>query len=129
MKGHSAPVNQPSLTPDDYLSGHDLAQQLFSAIAATLAEFGEVTVHTSKSQIAFRRQRNFAWVWIPGKYLRGRGAPLVLTLVFAMRIDSPRWKEVVEPRPGFFTHHLELFRLADIDEEVCAWLRTAWEAA
>jgi hypothetical protein len=129
MEGRPTPLEQPDLTPDDYLTGHDLAQQLFAAIATVVGEFGEVTIHTSKSQIAFRRRRNFAWVWIPGKYLRGRGAPLVLTLVFAMRMGSPRWKEVVQPRPGFFTHHLELFRLDDIDEEVRAWLRAAYEAA
>jgi hypothetical protein len=129
MENHPAPLDQPGLTPDDYLSGHDLAQQLFAAIASVVGELEAVTILTSKSQIAFRRRRNFAWVWIPGKYLRGRGAPLVLTLVFAMRMESPRWKEVVQPRPGFFTHHLELFGLADIDDEVRAWLRAAYEAA
>ncbi len=121
--------DQQGLTPDDYLAGHDLAQQIFAALTSAIDQLGEVTVHTSKSQIAFRRRRNFAWVWIPGKYLHGRGAPLVLTLVFPMRNESPRWKEVVQPRPGFFTHHLELFGVVDIDDEVRAWLRAAHEAA
>ena len=83
----------------------------------------------TKSQIAFRRRKAFAWVWIPGKYLRGRTAPLVLTFVFRSRNASPRWKEIVEPAAGRFTHHLELYRTEDIDEEVLGWLREAWDAA
>jgi hypothetical protein len=46
-----------------------------------------------------------------------------------MRSDSPRWKEIVEPAPGRFTHHLELYDVADVDDEVRGWLRQAWEAA
>lgn len=117
------------MTPEHYLGDDAEALPLFAAVAAAIAEIGPATIHVSKSQIAFRRQRHFAWVWRPGQYLKGRVAPLVLTLVFTMRIDSPRWKEIVEPKPGSFTHHLELYTPADIDDEVRGWLRAAWEAA
>jgi hypothetical protein len=117
------------MTPEEYLAGDEEAQKLFAAVTAAIAEIGPATIHPSKSQIAFRRQRNFAWVWRPGKYLKGKVAPLVLTLVFTMRSDSARWKEIVEPKPGSFTHHLELYTPADVDDEVRDWLRAAWEAA
>jgi hypothetical protein len=65
---------------------------------------------------------------MPGQYLRGKTAPLVLTLSFPGRNVSPRWKEIVEPTPGRFTHHLELHSVADIDDELGGWLRDAWEA-
>jgi hypothetical protein len=32
-------------------------------------------------------------------------------------------------RPGRFMHHLEIRRVRDIDAEVRAWLRTAWDDA
>jgi hypothetical protein len=80
----------------------------------------------SKSQVSFRRRKAFAWVWMPDQYLRGKSAPLVLALSFSHRDTSPRWKEIVEPRPGRFTHHLELFSVADVDGEVRGWLRDAW---
>ena len=83
----------------------------------------------SKSQIAFRHRRAFAWVWMPGQYLRGPVAPLVLTVSLPRRDSSPRWKEIVEPYPGKFTHHLELYGVADVDGQVTTWLREAWEAA
>jgi hypothetical protein len=64
---------------------------------------------------------------MPGKYLKGRLAPLVLTLSFRKRDRSRRWKEVVEPSPGRFIHHLELYSANDIDGQVRAWVRQAWE--
>jgi hypothetical protein len=90
---------------------------------------GEMETHVTKSQVAFRRCRAFAWAWVPGKYLRGKVAPLVLTLALRRRDPSPRWKEIVEPRPGWFTHHLELSSSGEIDDQVNAWLREAWENA
>jgi hypothetical protein len=45
------------------------------------------------------------------------------------RAESPRWKQVVESAPGRFTYHLELYAVPDVDAEVRAWLREAWEAA
>ncbi len=117
------------MTPEDYFGDDVEALWLFNAVASAIVEIGPATVQTSKSQIAFRRRRNFAWVWRPRQYLKGKSATLVLTLSFAMRSDSPRWKEIVEPTPGRFTHHLELYDNDDIDDEVRGWLRAAWEAA
>jgi hypothetical protein len=45
------------------------------------------------------------------------------------RDESPRWKEVSEPSRGRFVHHLELRSIDDVDDEVEAWLREAWEAS
>ena len=83
----------------------------------------------TKSQVAFRRRKAFAWAWIPGKYLGGETAPLVLTLSLRSRDPSARWMEIVEPSLGRFTHHLELYSPSDIDEEVRDWLQCAWQTA
>ena len=84
-------------------------------------------MHVSKSQIAFRRKRAFAWAWIPSQYLKRPGlAPLVLTFSFTYPDPSHRWKEVVEASPGKFTHHLELWQPGDLDAQVEAWLRKDW---
>ena len=73
-----------------------------------MASIGDATVRATKSQVAFRRRRAFAWAWMPGQYLHGQVAPLVLTVALPARDPSPRWKQVVEPAPGRFIHHLEL---------------------
>ena len=48
---------------------------------------------------------------------------------FRHRDPSPRWKEIVEPAPGRFTHHLELWTAGDMDNEVRDWLQEAWTEA
>lgn len=66
---------------------------------------------------------------MPGQYLRGKVAPLVLTVDLHRRNGSPRWNEIVEPQPGRFTHHLERHTASDVDAEVIGWLPEAWELA
>jgi hypothetical protein len=116
-------------TVDEFFEGHDLSRAIYEAVLREVQALGPLEMRASKSQIAFRRGRGFAWVWLPEMYLRRKAAPLVLSLAFGQRDLSPRWKEVVEPRPGRFMHHLELYTPADVDEEVSAWLRAAWEDA
>lgn len=117
------------MTPDKFFEGQDQSKKVFKAILDAINTIGESEIRVTKSQIAFRRRKAFAWVWMPGKYLHGRHAPLVLTLLFKNQDPSLRWKEIVEPKPGLFTHHLEVYDIADIDDEVCNWLINAWEAA
>jgi hypothetical protein len=114
-------------TTEEFFKGYEDSRHIFESLRSAIDKFGPVKLRVTKSQIAFCREKAFAWAWIPGKYLRGDIAPLVLTFVFRSRNASPRWKKIVEPRAGWFTHHLELYRLEDIDGEVIGWLREAWE--
>lgn len=118
------------ITLDEYFADREPdARPLFEAVRAAIEPIGPVQIRATKSQVAFRRRIGFAWVWIPGQYLRSETAPLVLTIDLHRRDPSPRWKQIVEPYPGRFTHHLELFSAAQIDDEVLGWLREAWEQA
>jgi hypothetical protein len=117
------------MTLDEFFAGYKDSRPIFEALREAIEELGPAEMRVTKSQVAFYRQTAFAWAWVPDRYLHGKHAPLVLTLSFRYRDSSPRWKEIVEPKPGRFTHHLELRGPADIDGEVCGWLRAAWEAA
>ena len=120
------------MTPETYFEDQELPRQLFEVVRSALDDIGDAELHVTKSQIAFRRRRAFAWVWMPAQYLgtaksrRHPLAPLVLTLAFHRRDASARWKEIVEPAPGRFTHHLELYAVSDVDDQVRDWLRDAW---
>ncbi len=117
------------MTTDEFFTGQDEARSLFEALRRAAEGLGAFELRVTKSQISFRRRTAFAWAWIPGRYLRGRPAPLVLTVALRHRDRSARWKEVVEPAPGRFTHHLELRTVEEIDQQVEDWLALAWEQA
>ena len=117
------------MTLDDHFAGLETSRRLFDALAEAVARLGDVDVKVTKTQVAFRRRVNFAYAWVPQKHLGCPAAPLVLTVALHRRDTSPRWKEVVEPAPGRFTHHLELHQPDELDEEVTGWLREAWEGA
>jgi hypothetical protein len=103
---------------------------IFNRIKSAAYDLDSVVTRTTKSQIAFRRRRGFAWVWVPVQYLHGHKiAPIVLSVALSRRDRSSRWKEVVEPRPGRFMHHLELITPSDVDSTVKSWLKEAWSAA
>jgi hypothetical protein len=117
------------MTLDEFFAGEDESRRLFEALRCAVDAIGSAELRITKSQIAFRGRKAFAWAWRPAQYLRRKCAPLVLTLSFRRWDASPRWKSIVEAAPGRFTHHLELYSALDIDDEVRQWLREAWAAA
>jgi hypothetical protein len=124
----SEPVRDAQ-TIAEFFAGQELPRQIFDSLAETVAVVGPAKIRVTKSQVAFSHRHTFAWAWMPGMYLRGIHAPLVLSVALRRRDVSARWKEIVEPRPGRFMHHLELYSLADVDDDVHAWLREAWAEA
>lgn len=118
---------RPSLA--EVLAAEPDSAALLGALRDMVAGLGPVDERLTQSQVTFERGRPVAWAWVPRQYLGGRAAPLVLSLHLPGRHPSPRWKEVVEVRPGRFMHHLELWTTDDLDAEVRSWLRLAWEAA
>ncbi len=111
---------------EQFFAGQDDAHRLFEIVKQTIDSIGEADMRVTKSQVAFLRRRQFAWVWMPGMYLRGKVPPLVLSVALPFVDASPRWKEVVEPHPGRFMHHLELRDVREIDDQVIHWLQIAW---
>lgn len=120
-------------SPEDHFAGEPVAVATWRAVHAPLAALGPVDVRVSRSQVALRRASprgaGVAFLWVPGRYLGGRGAPVVVSVVLGRRDGSPRWKEVVHPTSRHWMHHLEVTDPAQVDDEVAAWLREAWEHA
>jgi hypothetical protein len=106
-----------------------LARKLFQRLERDLRKLGPWTRTVSKSQIAYRCAKPFAWAWVPDRWLKGKTAPLVLSVALPKRDHSKRWKEVVRPRRGVWMHHLEICSAADLDGEVWRWLEQAYEHA
>jgi len=113
-------------TVDEYFALYPASRSLFDTLQNVIDEICSCTMRVAKSLISFRREKIFAWFWIPAIYLHGKTAPLVLTLSFPSRDASPRWKEVVKLHPGRFMHPLELHNASDIDDQVSTWIKDAW---
>jgi hypothetical protein len=91
------------MTVDEFFAGQPEAMRFFKSVCRVIDTFGDIELRLTKSQIAFRRGKSFAWVWMPGKYLHGRPvAPLVLTVSLPYHDPSPRWKQVVGALPGAY---------------------------
>ncbi len=108
-----------------FFSEYFRSRIIYNALVCFIETLGPFKMKVMKSQIVFYNRKSFARVWIPGKYLQGSHAPLVITFSFDFKDVSGRWKEIVEPKPGIFTHHLELFSKSNIDSQVQQWLRYA----
>jgi hypothetical protein len=58
------------MTLGDFCAGQDESLRIFEALRSEVDALGPSEIHVTKSQVAFRRRRAFAWAWIPGAYLR-----------------------------------------------------------
>ncbi|MBO0981834.1 hypothetical protein IPV10_14880 [Microbacterium sp. SD291] len=87
-----------------------------------------VVVQVSRSQVAFRARRSFAFAWRPGAYVKS-DVPVVLSLALPERVDSARFKEIVNPSPTTWMHHVELRLVKDVDRELLGWAEQAYRHA
>lgn len=104
------------------------AVSIYRALGARLLAWDGVRVRVTKSQIAFRAHRGFAYAWRPGAYVDS-DVPVVLSLALPDRLQSDRFKEVAHPADSTWMHHVELRLVKDVDREVISWARQAYRHA
>ena len=112
-----------------FFDGHPLGLQAHEWVALTLKGTGSFEVKVRRTQVAFRRRRGFAYLWLPGRWLPQPSAELVLSIALPWADRSVRFKEIAHPTPHLWMHHLEVNDLAVLDGQVAAWLTEAWSAA
>jgi hypothetical protein len=123
-------ASSPPATPEEFFAESDEALAVYRRIEGLVTRAGvPFTVRTSKSQVTFRRRRGFAYVWMPGRYLKNPTADVVLSIALDRHIPSERFKEVVHPAPSVWMHHLEIHTPDDLDDEVGRWLHHALDRA
>jgi hypothetical protein len=108
---------------------HAFALSVYRRTAAIVESLGPAEVRVTPTQVAFRRRRGFAYLWLPGRWLKKPVAEVVLSIALGRAHPSKRFKQVVHPSRRVWMHHLEVHALTDIDEEVESWLREAYEDA
>ena len=98
-----------------FFEGDAEGRVLFEAVANVVDELGGCDIRVTKSQIAFRRRRGFAYVWRPDRYVSST-VPAVLSIALAQRLPSARFKQIAHPAPTVWMHHLELADITDLDK-------------
>lgn len=119
------------IPPDEagFFTGHPEAWKIYLAVRSMVQSVGPSLVRVSTSQVAFRRRRGFAYVWMPGRWLRHPASEVVLSVALGRPDPSPRFKQVAHPAKGIWIHHLEVRHVAALDDEVERWIREAYETA
>ena len=115
--------------PEEFFAGHPDAMAVYRRVLSMARELGPVEVRVSRSQVAFRRRTGFAYLWLPGRWLRRPSAEVVLSIALARPDGSARFKQVAHPAPSVWMHHMEIRDLAQLDDQVRAWLREAFDNA
>jgi len=101
----------------------------YRRVRALLEQLGPIEVRVSRSQVAFRRRRGVASLWLPGQYVRAPASEVVLSIALGRADGSRRFPEVVRPSRRHRMRHLDLRDAAEIDDEVVGWLREAYDRA
>ncbi len=114
---------------DAFFAGDALGLAVLDRVAAEIAASGGAQLRVARTQVGWARRRGFVFLWSPASWLGARGAPLVLTVYLPLRLESPRFKEIVEVRAALWGHHLELRETGEVDDEVLGWVRQAYDAA
>ena len=118
-----------AVTPESFFEGHPLGLAAHARVLEIVSALGAVDVRVTKTQVAYRRRRGFAYLWLPGTWLRNPAAEVVLSIALPREDGSARWKQVAHPSDRIWMHHLELHEMSEIDEDVAGWLAEAREAA
>lgn len=113
---------------EEFFDGFPEGRAVYRRVARCAQALDGVTTRVTGSQVAFRRRRNFAYVWRPGRHLRST-VPAVLSFALPYALASPRLKEVAHPAPRVWMHHVELNAPGEVDPEAEEWIRRAWEEA
>jgi endogenous inhibitor of DNA gyrase (YacG/DUF329 family) len=96
-----------------------LIRELYRAVLTRVRACGPVTVLPEKTRIAFQVRMSFAQVTPRRRWLDGH-------VVLARRLEHPRFRRIQTISPRNHVHEFRLASLAEIDDELAAWLREAY---
>jgi hypothetical protein len=111
-----------AIDPETFFEGSELGRAVYGWARKVVPD---AEVRVTRSQVALRRRRGFAWLWRPTMYLGRRGAEVVFSMALPREDPAPRWKEVVHPSRGTWMHHLEVANVDELDDQVAEWLLEA----
>jgi hypothetical protein len=109
------------LTLGEFFGDRRAQRQLYEALLELVRRFGPVTVNINKSRISFQARVRFATV------ARVTRSGLVCTFWLKREVVSPRITRIELYPPSNYVHQFKLTDASELDDELAAWLRDAYE--
>lgn len=115
------PKSTGAFAVDDHFDGKEPAlRAVYYRLLAVLRKFGPVQEEAKKTSIHLVRATALAGVQV-------RKAHIVLTVKSDCALKSPRIFKSEQVSANRFHHELKLSKPAEIDKELRAWLKAAYE--
>lgn len=106
-------------TLDQHFAGKpDYIRRIFDAFVAAVRRDGPVRILPEKTRIAFQIRMSFAQLTPRKAWVDGH-------LVFARRVESPRFRAIQTISRRNHVHAFRLTSASDVDAELCDWIREA----
>lgn len=97
------------------------AIELFERFREMVEVCGPVTIAPAKTRIGFQARMIFAAV----NHLSRNG--MKCHLIFARRIEHPRFTKIEELGPRSFVNHFEIKTIGELDGQLAEWLAEAYK--
>jgi len=113
-----------TLSIADFMQGKsELAVQLCLHFIKVYTQMGEIKPHATKTMIAFKADKNFAYLIKLGKDF----IDIVLPFKTAYEANFCFSKIAQVPGTNDYNHHLRIYRIEDINEEVQYYMNLAYQ--
>lgn len=114
-------------TPESLFEGRPTNLRLFQTIRQHIESLGPVKVTTSKTQVAFAVNRQFAWMWMVAPSRSMPEGTLMLTLDLRRQVDHPLIRNVNVTGRNKWTHQISVVD-ESVAEQVIAsgWIEEAY---
>lgn len=109
----------------EFLLGRPRETAIYEAVLMHLQSvFSDVQVKLDRTQAAFIRQTQFAWIWLPRT--KKDAGKLMVSFALPQRHVVDRMAWVAAERPGKYVHHIAVSSPEELDEELRQWLEAAY---
>ncbi|MBX0332171.1 hypothetical protein K3G39_02870 [Pontibacter sp. HSC-14F20] len=103
----------------EFFKGRESLLKLFRLLRQVIERNYSPEIKVSKTQISFGERYKYIWVWLPQMWVvkRPEGS-LALTIVTGEKLSSDRIVESVQPKKGYWTHHMIIENEKGIDDQI-----------
>lgn len=104
---------------EKFFRGRLASLKLFKLLLKVIERNCSPKIEVSKTQISFGEDYKYLWVWLPQTWIAKRPVDsITLTIVTGEKLNNDRIEKSVQPKKGYWTHHIVIKSKKDIDKEV-----------